>query len=569
MKEKVLNILSNVLKEAGIEPSSILVEYPEDTNNGDFSTNCAMANAKKAKLAPIKLAENIIGSIERVKPEWLEKIWIAGPGFINIKIKNKIIAEEALNTTNKIFEKENKKVLVEYTDPNIFKVFHIGHLMSNAIGESISRLTEYCGADVVRICYPSDIGLHIAKSIWAVQKHIKELPTENASIQERTDFLGRMYVEGTNAYEEDNNIKKEIDALNKKLYEKSDSELNKIYEKGKKWSLDHFDLLYKILGTTFNETIFESDMAKIGIEVVKKQKENGLFEDSEGAVVFKGEKYGLHTRVFINKIGLPTYEAKEIGLNTVKFERFPDASESIIITANEQNDYFKVLIKALSLINPKIGERSKHIGHGMMRFASGKMSSRTGNVITAESLISDIKNMVKDRIKERGYSDGEMESIADIVAISAIKFTILKSSIGSDIIFDSATSISFEGDSGPYLQYSAVRANSVIEKAKQIMADKVGINIKEIIIPEEISELERLLTRFDDIVLRAKNEYAPQHVAQYLLALAGSFNALYAKRQFVDEKDPLSPYYIKLSEAFYKIMKDGLWILGIKVPQKM
>ena len=195
--------------------------------------------------------------------------------------------------------------------------------MSNAIGESLSRLIEFSGAKVTRLCYPADIGLHIAKSVWALQKHLDDMPHDNSPIIERTAFLGKMYVEGTAAYEADPGARDDIDALNKVLYEKSSPAVNALYEKGRKWSLDHFELLYKLLGTKFDATIFESEMAPVGLAIVREFAKKGAFEESDGAIVFKGEKYGLHTRVFINSYGLPTYEAKEMGLNTTKFERYP------------------------------------------------------------------------------------------------------------------------------------------------------------------------------------------------------------------------------------------------------
>jgi arginyl-tRNA synthetase len=215
------------------------------------------------------------------------------------------------------------------------------------------------------------------------------------------------------------------------------------------------------------------------------------------------------------------------------------------------------------LIDEKNGSKTKHIGHGMMRFLSGKMSSRTGNVITAEALLQDIKDLVKEKIKDREFSAGEAEELSEMIAVGAIKYTILRSSVGSDIIFDSSASISFEGDSGPYLQYSAVRANSIIEKA-----EKEGIT-KDIILPESVNLIEKLITRFPDIVMRAKDGYAPQIIANYLITLSGAFNSFYASQIIVDKNNKLSPYYISLTKAFLITMTNGLWILGIKVPKKM
>ncbi len=573
MKQEINKHLESVATMLAIPPSSIKLDYPENPEHGDFSSNIAMANAKKMGLSPKDLAEKIVAEFTKDMPAAVESVSIAGPGFINFKVKDALFSEEIISIVKVGAEygwsdgEKGRNAIFEYTDPNTFKVFHIGHLMSNAIGESLSRLDQSQGAAVTRICYPSDIGLHIAKSIWAMEKHRSEIPADGVAIQEKTAFLGKMYVEGVQAYEALATNKDDIDALNKVIYEKSSDTVNALYEKGRAWSLKHFELLYARLGTKFDGSIFESEMAPVGLEITKKFLASGVFVESEGAVVFKGEDHGLHTRVFISSKGLPTYEAKELGLNITKFEKYPATNESVIVTASEQNDYFKVLKKVLSLIDENIGTKTHHIGHGMMRFASGKMSSRTGKVITAEDLLSDIREMVSEKINGRGFSVEEADEISDIIAIGAIKYTILRQAIGGDVIFDSAASVSFEGDSGPYLQYSVVRANSVLDKAKQ-----EGIEAPadaKVVLPERVSLLEKLITRFPDILERARNEYTPQHVANYLINLAGAFNSYYANNIIADKNEPLAPYRVALTKAFVTTMTNGLWVLGIRVPKKM
>lgn len=568
IKAKIRSYIEIALKNLSIDNAFFALEYPENPEHGDFSTNVAMVNAKSLNTNPKDLANKIILEIKKDEIDFIKDIKLAGPGFINFSIKDDFFIKKILSAEiqdNKYGWGNNgsdEQVLVEYTDPNTFKVFHIGHLMSNAIGESISRLVQGSGSNVVRLCYPSDIGLHIAKSIWAMKKNLNDIPIASSSIQEKTNFLGKMYVQGVQAYV-DSIIKIEIDSINKVLYDKSDSEINELYLKGRQWSIEHFELLYKRLDTKFDDYIYESEMAPIGLDIVKHFLKKGVFEISEGATVFKGENYGLHTRVFINSQGLPTYEAKEMGLNVSKFKKYPDTSESVIITASEQNDYFRVVVKALSLIDQNIGSKTKHIGHGMLRFTSGKMSSRSGKVITAETLISEIKSLVIEKLSQREIDDKEIDEIADTVAIGAIKYTILRQSIGSDVIFDSAASISFEGDSGPYLQYSAVRANSIIEKAK-------NQGISELIVPpENVSLLEKLIIRFPDIIERARAEYSPQQVSNYLISLAGAFNAYYSQNTIIDKDDPQSPYRVALTKAFHITITNGLWLLGIKVPRLM
>jgi len=566
MKKALIERLNKVAAELGIEPGLVALEYPEDSAHGDFSTNIALVAAKKLKISPKALAEKIVEAFKKDSPDFVESISIAGPGFVNFKVKDSYIAEQAIKVPEKTKPVKGKKVMIEYTDPNPFKVFHIGHLMSNAIGESLSRLIEHSGAKVIRACYQGDVGLHVAKTIWAVQKNgglasADKLPDITAKVK----WLGEMYVEGSK-YDDDKAIQKEVADINKKIFAGSDKEISHIYDEGRKWSLEYFDIVYKRLGTKFDRFFFESEVDEQGVAVVKEFLKKGVFAESEGAIVFKGEDHGLHTRVFITSQGLPTYEAKEIGLNTEKFKLYPDLAESIIVTASEQNDYFKVLLKVLSLTHPDVAAKTRHMSHGMMRFQSGKMSSRKGNIVSGEGLIDEMREMVKEKMKAREFTATEIDEIADQVAIAAVKYSILRSSVGSDIIFDSAKSISFEGDSGPYLQYSAVRANSVLEKAK---AEGLASDAKPKVLPEKVGLLERLITRFPDIAARASLEYAPQQIAGYLIELAGAFNSFYGNSVIVSANEPLSPYRIALTKSFVATMTDGLYLLGIKVPKKM
>ena len=319
----------------------------------------------------------------------------------------------------------------------------------------------------------------------------------------------------------------------------------------------------KKLGTKFDEYFFESEASPIGKKLVEENT-GKIFEESDGAIIFKGEKYGLHTRVFINSEGLPTYEAKDLALAKIKSERF-DYDKSIVITASEQKEYYKVVLEAMKQISPEFAEKTKHITHGMMRLPSGKMSSRTGDVVTGESLIDEVKCRVLEKMKDSDIK--EKEDIAEQIAVGAVKYSILKQSAGKDIIFDMDKSLSFEGDSGPYLQYSHTRANAVLEKAKE---EKIKTSFKTGLKTSflETTELEKLLYRFPEVVERANKEYEPHYITTYLTELAGAFNSFYAKERIVEESDT-APYKVALTSAFQTTIKNGLWLLGIKAPDRM
>ncbi len=490
------------------------------------------------------------------------RVEVAGPGFINFYLSKDFFAD----ILNKILkEKENfgwkeiknkEKTIVEYTDPNPFKEFHIGHLMSNTAGESISRIVEANGSEVKRACYQGDVGMHVAKAVWGYLKQ-KDWKTS--------------YAYGAKAYDTDENSKKEIEEINKKIYLK-DKEIMPLYEEGRKISLEAFEKIYKKLGTKFDFYFFESETAELGQKIVLENTDKVFEKGDNGAIVFHAEKFNkkLHTRVFINSIGLPTYEAKELGLAKIKYDKY-QYDRSIVITGNEINDYFKVLLEAMKNVFPELASKTLHFSHGMLRLPSGKMSSRTGDVITAESLLSAISEKVIDKVRETNR--GEMsDDFINQVSVAALKYSILKQSVGADVIYDFEKSISFEGDSGPYLQYSYARAKSILEKAKESgITENFDHTLNEIFenMEDGISEVERLIYRFPEIVEKSGNEFAPHHIANYLIELARSFNAYYGNTKIVDREDPSSSYKVALTRAFSIVMKNGLYLLGIEAPEKM
>lgn len=530
-------------------PENIVLEHPTDVSYGDYASNIALALAKAVGRNPRELAQAIVEKLQESQSKDIESISIAGAGFINFTLSDSFLRKSLSHIISKDVEwgkgdaLSGEKIMVEYTDPNPFKEFHIGHLMSNAIGEAISRLIEFSGATIKRGNYQGDVGLHVAKAIWGKMKQ-KELP------------WGEAYAYGARAYEENEEAKKEIALMNKEIYEKSNPEVNTLYEQGRKESLAAFEEIYKTLGTKFDFYFFESEVFENGTNIVKENV-GPVFEESQGAIIYKGEQDGLHTRVFITSGGVPTYDAKELGLSYEKEKRWGEADTFISITASEQTEYFKVALAALGRINKVLADKIEHIPHGMLRLTTGKMSSRTGDVITAATLIDGIKEMAQEKMKDAGIE--KEEEIAEDIAIGAIKYAILKQAPGKDIIYDPEKSLSFEGDSGPYLQYAHTRAYSILQKSKK----KGDVNRSR----GEVTLLERLLYRFPEIVEYAAEERAPHHIVVYLTELASAFNSFYAKEKIIGGEH--EAYNIALADAFRITMQNGLWLLAIKTPQKM
>lgn len=556
MKETIRSIVSKALGTEG----DFVVEHPADLSKGDYSTNAALAIAKKEKRNPVEFANEIAEKIKETLPPEIAKVEVAGPGFINFYLSAGFFGESIKEIAEKgenfgtLDTLKGKKYLVEYTQPNPFKDFHIGHMMNNAIGEALSRIFEKGGAEVKRATYHGDVGMHVAKTIFGLQKLGEELSIAS---------LGKAYAYGNTAFEGDEAAKANIVALNKKIYEKSDPEVASLYEKGKKASLDYFEFMYARLGSTFDYHFYESEAGEIGKGIVEKAI-GPVFEKSNGAVIFKGEDFGLHTRVFLNAEGLPTYEAKEMGLAEIKRNLF-SYDISLTVTANEQDDFFRVLEVAIGKVFPELDGKSKHLSHGVLKLTTGKMSSRTGGVISAESFIDEVKASVLAKMNEseRNLREEEKSEITEMVALAAIKYWILKQSIGKDIIFDKEKALSLEGDSGPYLQYAHTRALSVLRKAKEAgIAVDAGSNVPD-------TELTRKLYRFPEIIEEALILQAPQLLVTYLTELASVFNHFYATSHILVEGDASSGPRVALVSAFATVMKNGLSTLGIGVPERM
>jgi arginyl-tRNA synthetase len=551
MEEKIRKAVNDYLTAQGAREVVFVVERPLDISHGDYTTNVALVAAKPLGKNPRELADAIAAHLmDTLGEHSVSHVSVAGHGFVNVKLSREAVTLATSEAGAQgegwgVIEEDSSspRVMVEYTDPNPFKEMHIGHLMSNIIGESIARLTANEGAHVIRACYQGDVGPHVAKALWGLEKAGVSEPTTAKE-------LGEAYALGSSAYETSPEAKAEIDALNIAIYEKSSVETMELWRKGRDMSLAEFERLYTILGTKFDYYFFESETSEPGVRIVKNGLEKGVFETGEGgAIIYNGEKKGSHTLVFITSRGTPTYEAKEMGLAFLKEER-AQFDRSIIVTASEQIGHFKVFLSALGEVAPKLAEKTTHVPHGFLRLMTGKMSSREGNVITADELIKEVI--------EKASEKNEDPLIAEQVALGAIKYMILRQSPGSDIIFDKEKSLSLEGDSGPYLQYALVRAKKILTYAGE------SGGTEEPVAPYQI---ERSILHYPEVVARAARELAPNLLVTYLTELASEWNAFYASEQVLGSSDEL--YKQRVARAFAQTMTNGLTLLGIPTPEKM
>lgn len=505
---------------------------------GDFSTNVAMQLAPKLDKNPHEIAETLAAKAKDISS--VAEASVAGPGFINIRLTDEKLAGMVYKATQFSRQLEGQEIVLEHTDPNPFKEFHIGHAYSNTVGVAIGKLLQSAGAKVHQVTYQGDVGLHIAMAIWGMKQS-----AENSS------DLGKAYGEGNQAYQENESAKNEIETINSSLYAGDNPDINQMYAQGREQSLAAFEAIYQQLGAVFEKNFFESDTAGEGMEIVK-QNTGKIFEESDGAIVYKGEKAGLHTRVFITSKGLPTYEAKEIGLAFAKNREYPKASKFIVVTANEIDDYFNVLIAAIKEIDEGLAAKIQHVSHGLVKFAEGKMSSRTGNVKTFTSLEADLTAKAQEAY-------GQEKATAAVV-LGAMKYEFLKHRLGSDFIFDVSESISLEGNSGPYLQYAHARACSILEKAGQGDDHLAEFDSSE-------RSLALKISQFPEVVSMATSELMPHHLCTYLYELAQAFNRFYENNRVVgDERQNAR---VALVQKYADVLKNGLNLLNIEAPSRI
>ncbi len=556
LREEILKSL----KILNIESIDFNIEHPTIFEHGDFATNVAMVLSKKVGKNPRVLAEEIVSELKNQNIDSIDKIEIAGPGFINFFLKDSFFHNEIKNVDSEFGKAklwENKRILIEHSSPNLFKPFHIGHLMNNTIGESIVRIAKYSGAEVISMSYPSDVSLGIAKAVYIVIKDGLQVLNSYNTQKEKLAYLGECYAKGTRLYDEDEEVQKEVKNISEILFEQKDGDILDIYKKCKEINLEYFIDTTKRLGSHFDSYIYESEAGVIGEKIVRENI-GKVYKESDGAVIYEGEKDGLHTRVFINKEGRPTYEAKDTGLLSLKFDRYnPDLS--IFITDHEQGPYFEVVSTAAGKINKRWQESTIHRTHGRMTFKGQKMSSRLGGVPLATDILDALSEEVK--VKAPRLELGDM----DKVSIGALKFVILKTAAGKNINFDPETSLSFEGDSGPYLQYTTVRARSILQKA-----EIEGLRPKSGII-EDISAtlVERLISRFPEVVELSVKEWAPHYITTYLLELAQAFNSWYGNTKLIDSTNKNVGHNLAIVDSVQIILDKGLWLLGIETPEKM
>lgn len=554
MKRELESAIAAATKELFAADVSIVLTRPEE-QFGDYATNVALQLSKQLGKNPREVADALSVKIRESLADTVSDVSVARPGFINVKLSDKALLEAM--KTQPVKSLEGRTVVAEYSDPNPFKVLHAGHLYTSVVGDAIANLLEHAGAKVHRVNFGGDVGLHVGKTMWAILRELGgEHPEKLDQIPEaeRSEWMAKNYVAGTQTYEDDEQVKAEIIALNKRVYQlhddnDHDSAFAKIYWTCRQWSYDYFDAFYQRIGTKFEKYYPESQTAPLGLKTVQEHI-GDVYEKSDGAVVFDGEKYGLHTRVFINSEGLPTYEAKDVGLSMMKWQDY-HFDESVIITGNDIVEYMKVVLKSIEQFEPKLAASTVHLTHGNVKLAGGvKMSSRKGNFLRAY----DVLDAAAEANKAITGQDNEQ------TVLGAVKYSFLKTRMGGDIIYDPVESVSLEGNSGPYLQYAHARARSILRKVEGEPAEAETLEEGE-------RSLVRKISEYAEVVDKAVADLMPHHIATYLYELAQVFNRFYEHNRVID--DPRQAVRLGLVQRYADTLQNGLELLGIPAPQQM
>ena len=559
-------MIKKAVGELGVKEGEIptfTLEHPDLMNHGDYATNIALALSKQLKKSPVEIAKQIVEKLNQNKIKEVEKVEMAGPGFINFYLTSEYFTNGVRGILNqgknygrksKAFLSKffgGKKVIVEYSSPNIAKPFTVGHLRSTIIGDAVANILEFTGHNIVRDNHLGDWGTQFGKLIVALKRwsSIEEIEKSEQPIKALVD----LYVKFHDEAEKDKTLEDEGRAWFSKL-EQGDKEARAIWDKCVRLSLKEFERIYKVLGvkfdTSYGESFYEDKMA----DVIKDVKKAGIARESEGAylVFFDQEKYP--PLMLLKSDGSSLYALRDLAADKWRKKKYGQNTIIINEVGMEQELQFKQLFETEKLLGyVKEGERV-HVAHGLYRFKEGKMSTRKGNVIWLDEVLNEA-------IERAGKIN---KDTAEIVAIGALKFNDLKREARGDINFDWEEILNLKGDSGPYLQYASVRAKSILEKAKK-EARKAEIKTGA----EKNYDLNKLLIRFPEVVERAGQEYSPHYLATYLTELASAFSTFYAKETVVDKTDEKSSYKVALTEAFSVVMENGLNLLGIKVPAKM
>jgi len=452
---------------------------------------------------------------------------------------------------------KKEKIMIEFSQANTHKAFHVGHIRGTSLGESMARIMEFCGSKVIRANYEGDTGMHVAKWIWCYKKyHSKE------KLRKDESWIASIYVDSVKRLAENEDLQEEVDVINKKLFEGKDKTLNALWKETRKLSLDSFEKIYKELNTHFDVYFFESKTEQPGKKIAEELLKKKIAIESDGAVIVDLKEYDLGVWVLLRKDKTVLYSAKDLALVEEKFKEFK-INKSIYVIGAAQSLHMAQLFKTLELMKFKNAKDCDFLPFSEVRLPTGKMSSRTGENILYSDFIKEMTDYSKDEIQKRSPTipKAELEERALKISIASIKYSMLKQNANKVIVFNKEEALNFEGDSGAYILYSYARASSIVKKAGK---NKIG-KIKKLENAE--FELVKKILQFKEVVSSACQNKNPALIANYSYQLAQLFNEFYHACPVINSDNEF--FRLSLVNSFRQVLKTSLFLLGIETIEEM
>ena len=544
-----------------------LLEVPPNPELGDYSFPCFKLASERGK-KPNEVAQEIVKQIKISRSDLVKEVKHFGP-YVNFYLDNSKISKQILS---QIYKKKNKygagnpkkdKIMIEFSQPNTHKAFHIGHLRGTVLGDSIVKLLKFSGNNVVSATYINDVGSHVAKTIWALKKyHQFSKPKGNPG-----EWLGQVYTESVKALEGHEEFHEEVSDILLKLEEKKDKKLQTLWSETRNWSLNEFKEIYKTLGIKFDVWFYESKIKSKGKKLAKGLVKKNVARKDQGALIVDLSEYDLGVLVILKSDGTGLYATSDLALAEEKFKK-RKIDRSIYVTATEQSHYFQQLFKTLQLAGFRQADKCEHVAYELVMLSSGRMSSREGSIITFRELFEKGKANAVQEVASRNpkISTSSANKAGEKIALAALKYSMLKQAPNKTIVFDPKQALEFQGDTGPYLLYSLLRAEKILKKAKV----KPNTNIDySLLNHDKETKLVKKLADFPEVIKKASEQLSPYVIANYAFDLTKDFNEFYEVCPVKQANPKQKKARVLLVWAFTQTLKNAFNLLNIQTTKVM
>ncbi|MEK7202712.1 MAG: arginine--tRNA ligase [Patescibacteria group bacterium] len=583
IKQNIAGIINQALKKKLVKATDLV--YPPKPEFGDLSLPCYNI-AKFFNKNSVEMAEFLVNKI--ILNDVAVGVKAIGP-FINFTFNKTKLTQEVIKEILKFKNKygvnnvgKNKKIMIEFSNGNTHKEYHVGHLRNICYGNAMTKILIANNYKLIPVSYINDFGIHAAKTLWLLKKIYKKANKSFPTLaigKNKGYFLGKLYATANKELENNEVAKIEVSEIMKNIESKKGADY-KLWQKTRKWSIDNFNKIYKELGIKFEHIFYESEEIKKGLDMVAKLYAKHFFIKSQGAIIADLNKYNLGVLVILRSNGTALYPVADLPLAEKKFKKYK-IDKSIYVVDVRQSLYFKQLFKILKLLGCK--KEIMHLGYEFVKLPDGMMSSRTNNVITYEDLRTQILKKSISEIKKRhkNWNKKKINNVADDIVNGALKFEMLKTKSDKIITFDINQALRFDGWTATYLQYTIVRINSILKKSNfqfsspaKSRGDNFQKNSKfkiENLKLEDVKEstLVNKLAKYPEVVETAGKNYDPSELAKYLFELAQEFNDYYHATPVLKAKTEIRQSRLTLIAAIKQTLKNGLGLLGIEPVEEM